>query len=297
MSAATRYSYIEEKGALGILGYFGERQLPNGVKVRGHLMPRKSLPTRLCSGKEFHEKIASNLTVNKIGIPQGLPISDVLANAVLLQFDLQVQKRCKMLGGRYYRYSDDLFFVLPGKSVDHHAWIQEIEQVLSSSTQGLELGHNKTVAYVIERLSVGEQRIAPISCYKQLSTVDYLGLSYDGISVYLRQSTLSRLERRIVNRVRRHVRARLHEDPKATQQQILSRLHLEGIMREFGRIEDSHRVTNTSSNQKSKRSFRCYAVRASKAAGFKVSRILQQISHLNNFIRARAKHEVRRQRP
>lgn len=54
-----------------------------------------------------------------------------------------------------------------------------------------------------ERLANGEQRIASIDPYKAVPTIDYLGLSYDGASIYLRQSTLSRLKRRIVIRVRR----------------------------------------------------------------------------------------------
>jgi len=298
MKAATKYSFIEEKAALGILGFFGEKQSPSGTPIRGYLVPRRSLPTRLCDRATFNKKIAPNVTVNKNGIPQGLPISDVLANAVLLQFDVDMKVRCEKLAGQYYRYSDDLFFVIPGKLSDPSAWILETETALLQATRTLKLGHDKTAAYAVERLPSGEQRVTSLNCScKTMPTIDYLGLSYDGISIYLRQSTLSRLERRIVDRVRRHVSARLRDYPNATQREILSRLHLQGIMREFGRIESSHRKNNGSSTRGPKRSFRCYAVRASEACGFKVSKILEQISHLNDFIRARAKREVRKLHP
>ena len=298
MKAATKYSFIEEKAALGILGFFGEKQSPNGDLTRGYLMPRRSLPTRLCDRETFHKRIAPNVAVNKTGIPQGLPISDVLANAVLLQFDLQMKERCDKLAGQYYRYSDDLFFVIPGKVVDPPAWILEVETALGHATPTLKLGHDKTVAYAVKRLPSGEQRVTSLSCSSKTTlTIDYLGLSYDGLSIYLRQSTLSRLERRIVDRVRRHVLARLHENPNATQREVLCRLHLQGIMREFGRIEATHRTKiRRSSIPGPRRSFRCYAVRASEACGFRVSKIVEQISHLNDFIRARAKREIRKWR-
>jgi hypothetical protein len=296
MSAATGYSFIEEKTALGILGFFGEKRDSSGKLIRGYLMPRQSLPTRLCSRAIFRQRIAKNVSVNTIGIPQGLPISDLLANAVLLRFDIQMKDQCAALGGQYRRYSDDLLFVIPGRSIDTDAWIQQVEDALESACRTLKLGHDKSAAYHVEQLSNGNQRIDPIAKYKAIPTVDYLGLSYDGSSIYLRQSTLSRLKRRIVLRVRRQVLARFRDDKNATAKELFSRLNLEGIMREFGRIEASHRRGKTSARRGPTRSFRCYAVRASKACGFNVSRILKQISDLKGFIRSRAKGEIKKLR-
>lgn len=297
MKAATKYSFIEEKAALGILGYFGIKQSPSSGPVRGFLMPRRSLPTRLCDRKEFREKIAKNVTVSEYGIPQGLPISDVLANAVLLRFDLQMKQQCDAMGGLYRRYSDDLLFILPSRSVDPSAWIQGIDEELQLTGERLKLGRDKSAAYTVDRLDDGQQRITPIQNYKSIPTIDYLGLSYDGSSIFLRQSTLARLKRRIVFRVRRQVLARFRESPAATANEIVARLHLEGIMREFGRIEVSHRKGRPSSGRGPWRSFRCYAVRASRAYGFDVSQILKQISGLNDFVRSRAKREISKLRP
>lgn len=297
MTAATKYGFVEEKIALGVLGFFGLKQSPSGAQVRGYLVPRRSLPMMLCDKRTFLQKIAKNVNVNKLGIPQGLPISDVLANAVLLQFDMQMMQRCEALGGLYRRYSDDLLFVLPGKSVDPGSWIHDVDATLGLVCRTLKLGHDKTSAYTVERLTTGAQRITPIQPYKAIPTIDYLGLSYDGKSIYLRQCTLSRLKGRIVTRVRRQVLARLQEQPTATANQILSSLHLEGIMREFGRIEAHHRNRKDSSARGPKRSFYCYAVRASKAGGLGVSQILKQISDLNSFIRLRARREISKLRP
>jgi hypothetical protein len=292
MEAATKYSFIEEKAAFGILGYFGLKQSASGAMVRGYLKPRRSLPRRLCSRKDFTEKIAKNVTRNTKGIPQGLPISDVLANAVLLQFDVEMNLRCRAAGGLYRRYSDDLLVVIPGKSIDADKWILDIQAQLSLKCTTLCLGLDKTAAYAVRLLPNRTQQVIPIAGYRAIPTIDYLGLSYDGIAVYLRQSTLSRLKGRIVRRVRRQVEARFDEDPAVTAVDLYSRLHLEGIMREFGRIEMRHRVDKALPTRGPRGSFRCYAVRASKAAGFKTSKILEQISHLTDFVRARAQREI-----
>jgi hypothetical protein len=198
MKATTQYSFIEEKVALGILGFFGEKKLPNGALVRGYLVPRRSLPTRLCSLSQFRRQIAKNVSVNRIGIPQGLPISDVLANAVLLDFDLEMKEQCDVIGGLYRRYCDDLLFVVPGKSVNPDEWIKTVEAKLGLVGGKLKLGHEKSAVHSVACLPDGKQKLIPIATYKQLPTIDYLGLSYDGTSVYLRQSTLSRLKGRIV---------------------------------------------------------------------------------------------------
>lgn len=59
----------------------------------------------------FSKKLANGKTV-KNGIPQGLPISAVLANLYLYDFDLEIVNRWVKSHNVYYRrYSDDIFIV------------------------------------------------------------------------------------------------------------------------------------------------------------------------------------------
>jgi len=76
-----------------------------------------------CTKKEFlrvkTKLIQSNKTKKKdsievkrdVGIPQGSPISSVLANIYLLHFDNIVNKFVTEIGGVYRRYSDDMVIV------------------------------------------------------------------------------------------------------------------------------------------------------------------------------------------
>ena len=117
--AITRYAVVDRNEAYARLGYFGE--IESGRN--GFLVPHKEMPMQLCSPREFREKICGKLPgysdivkVNdeNFGIPQGSPISDLLANAYLLDFDIEMSAYAGLLGGVYYRYSDDIFILVPG---------------------------------------------------------------------------------------------------------------------------------------------------------------------------------------
>ena len=57
------------------------------------------------------------------GIPQGAPISDLIANFYLLEFDKVMANYAQAQGGRYMRYSDDILLILPGGSAEARAAI------------------------------------------------------------------------------------------------------------------------------------------------------------------------------
>lgn len=45
------------------------------------------------------------------GIPQGTPISALLSNIYMVDFDLKAKEIIDRLGGKYYRYCDDMLFI------------------------------------------------------------------------------------------------------------------------------------------------------------------------------------------
>jgi len=65
------------------------------------------------------------------GIPQGSPISDLLANMYLLNFDCAVRKILDALGGSYLRYSDDILLVAPGGEKEGKALADEIRELIT----------------------------------------------------------------------------------------------------------------------------------------------------------------------
>ena len=123
----------------------------------GYLTPFDKVPKQLCSGTEFRDKIAGGNGTKSIiekhykpyGIPQGAPISDLLANLYLLDFDIAISAKANLAGGRYYRYSDDIFIIIPG---DENAAINmeaDVRHLISQFGSKLEIKEEKSaiVAY------------------------------------------------------------------------------------------------------------------------------------------------------
>jgi hypothetical protein len=90
--AITSYSVVDKVSVYERLGLFGDKSTtPSGEKVKGYLKRHTEVPQHLCSGREFREKIAGGNGQPSLirknhkpyGIPQGAPISDLLANAYL----------------------------------------------------------------------------------------------------------------------------------------------------------------------------------------------------------------------
>jgi hypothetical protein len=115
----TRYAEVERELVYERLGYCKRRE--NGSWR--YLTTHEAVPMQLCSLADFRAKIAGDggtlpsliqRNKNGFGIPQGAPISDLLANAYLLDFDTEMATYVRARAGVYLRYSDDILIVLPG---------------------------------------------------------------------------------------------------------------------------------------------------------------------------------------
>lgn len=122
LKAVTRYAVVDLDDVYERLGYI-KRQSVSGRERLVFTIARKSVPIKFCSNKDFREKVCglkgkykSLVDVNRqpYGIPQGTPISDLLANIYLIDFDIEMKSYCDARGGTYYRYSDDILVILPG---------------------------------------------------------------------------------------------------------------------------------------------------------------------------------------
>ena len=92
----TKYAVVDKEKLYERLGYFGECER-GGRRIRGLLIPYKKIPKQLCSPEVFRERVAGGApefpsliekNQENFGIPQGAPISDVLANMYLIDFDV-----------------------------------------------------------------------------------------------------------------------------------------------------------------------------------------------------------------
>lgn len=166
----TRFACVDRLEALKALGIS-----PHNV--------RSGNRRRLCDAESFRLKIRGGGLIRQnlspYGIPQGSPMSAVISNIYMLDFDTAVAGKVNALGGLYRRYCDDMLCV-----VDPAAQ-QEIETFVANEIQKvkLKLQAEKTGRHHFQ-LSGGR-----LITDKPLK---YLGFTFDGERVLLRNAAISK---------------------------------------------------------------------------------------------------------
>jgi hypothetical protein len=153
----------------------------------------------------FAKKLENGKTVKK-GIPQGLPISAVLANLYLFDFDLEIVNRWVKSHNVYYRrYSDDIFIVCEKNLCNEIE--KDIEKLIKQSEVGI--SKEKTEKFIFRNVHYKES-ISRLECYrmnkegKEVSSVmSYLGFEFRGYHTGIKSTSLAKYYRKIISTVRR----------------------------------------------------------------------------------------------
>lgn len=154
----------------------------DALKISRH-NPRAGKRRRLCSPGEFRELIRGAGLVHRNdsgkGIPQGSPMSAVLSNIYLLEFDEALAAWIAERGGVYRRYCDDILVAVPASCSDDVA-----EFVQGKITDlALEIQPEKTTEHQFQISGDVVQLDKPLS---------YLGFVFDGSRVLIRTVGISR---------------------------------------------------------------------------------------------------------
>jgi hypothetical protein len=298
--AITRYSEVDVRKCLTRLGYIGF--LPGtsgktGKPLKGFLRPRHAMPKQLCSAKDFQLKIAggngspSIIQTNgkPFGIPQGSPISDLLANIYLTEFDKSVQKLARSLSGRYTRYSDDILFIAPmdaAEAIEVEGTIRELIRKFGSELkikkskstivqffekasylsfrvvydgQSLTEKRNDCIESLLSRgipleSTQGQSELAETeeSARRNLNGLEYVGFRFDGQRIYLRDSTLANLNRKITFKAKSSARSFLKSRGRLSKTALIGKFEEEknrcfssvDRVRDFEKfVDDTHKWT------------------------------------------------------
>ena len=278
----TRHASVSRSEALSRLG------------LQGHKASDQRLPIQLCSPQVFRHKIAgqggalpSLIAVNRqtFGIPQGAAISDVLANIYLMDFDRQMQTLVGRLGGIYRRYSDDLLFLVPGGPEAGQAVAQQVGEQLPRHGDQLRIQEAKSQIVAFRR--EGELcRVASVATDRGRNGLEYLGFRFDGRQAYLRDSTLSRLYRKLSHACKREAIRLSRGNPTRTPQELLAMVDFQRLEKRFGRVEDFDpaNVRNWT--------FWTYARRADRILGPMGRPVIGQVRRYREFIRRTLKEQL-----
>ncbi|WP_405649044.1 antiviral reverse transcriptase Drt2 [Pseudomonas sp. Ld6] len=148
---------------------------------------------RLCSAKQFREDVRGGglLSSNpeKRGIPQGSPISALLSNIYMLEFDRALLNFLLPTESVFFRYCDDLLVIC---NLDQEL---EVHDFVDQQIRGLQLSlqHTKTETSRFTRDSSGRLRAD--------KPVHYLGFSFDGQNEHIRSSSITRYYKKMRKKI------------------------------------------------------------------------------------------------
>lgn len=164
------------------------------IPLKARLKDRK----RICTPEEFREFVRGNgdsqiigsssvvrgmIRTVKAGIPQGSPISALLANIYMLDFDLKINSLVSGFGGVYFRYCDDLMLIIPMEAQ------LNAQSIVANALEGIGLWLNVDKTDI----SVFDVDNGSLICDKP---IQYLGFVFDGKRVYMRTSSISKYLRK-----------------------------------------------------------------------------------------------------
>lgn len=150
-----------------------------GLSINSRTLNRRY--NRLCDPSDFRLKIrgAGHVKVNpnSYGIPQGSPISALISNIYLMDFDKAVSAEIERSSGLYLRYCDDILVITDEAHVTH------IEQFITNYISKLKLTINAEKTQKIQFID----GICP-----QNKNLQYLGFTFNGEKILLRDAGLIR---------------------------------------------------------------------------------------------------------
>ena len=189
--AITRYSTVKRHKVYNLFG----------IRLSGRLRSTDS-PRRLCTPKQFREKVLGRGLVEPgpgKGIPQGTSLSPLLSNMYLADLDLTMHSWITYLGGKYWRYCDDILIIIPGTENPDPL------KLLDRQLKNLKLRRNQEKTSILLSTQLSRQ--------KQLQ---YLGFVFNGTDTVIRPSSIHRYHRKLRKAVRT-AKNRQHQESQKSQ--------------------------------------------------------------------------------
>lgn len=202
--SVTSYSYAESSAIQKYMG-LTPKELSQKKTILDPADFRKlSRSRRRTDADEFYIK----KNHKSYGIPQGSPMSGVLANIYMIKYDQEIKKLVAPFDGYYRRYSDDFIILLPtGKKFTEEpfnlvkAKLGEMfrRKGKNNRTFLVKLSSEKTQIYFY----TAQHTVVNLKQKDNThSKINFLGFSFDGQSVTIRDKTVSRYYTRLYRKLR-----------------------------------------------------------------------------------------------
>lgn len=184
----------------------------------------KDFRTKVCEGglllKNNNSREESGIHYN-VGIPQGSSISCLLSNLYMIDFDTEISSKVNSINGLYRRYSDDIILVVPKDDTEL------VDKIVDKEIRKINLTINKNKSEKRHFVTKEGQLVCIDSDNKKISSLQYLGINFDGENAYLRHAGIAKFQRRR-NRTVRHTITTLKKGRHAPAKMFLQKFTHEG---------------------------------------------------------------------
>lgn len=239
--AITKFSYVEDKALFALFKDEIIIKTKSG-KIRTKLIKkidylRNQKAIAYCELKDL-KKIRANGLIrankfsknNKIlrdyGICQGSPISAILANIYMLEFDEFMNQQILDMQGIYRRYSDDMVIICPNNY--RNKFLENFEYYINKITK-LKIQASKTQVFHFKRqdnqLICLQEFNGTLNENSDKRKFEYLGFSFDGKNVYLKTTALAKYYRKMKQGVKRSAYYTNRIDNKTQGEMFVKRLY------------------------------------------------------------------------
>lgn len=185
--SVTKYAYVNKK------------DLYKELKLSLNSRTLHKRMNRLCDIQQFRNQVRNKGLIKKNlktkGIPQGSPISGMLSNIYMMDFDKKIFSKVRSIDRQYYRYCDDMILIID------EIYADEIKEFITNEIGVLKLkiNDNKT-QNICFKDGLVKKNYPPSFNYPY--KLQYLGVLYDGNNVFLRETGLSKFHYKLRKAIR-----------------------------------------------------------------------------------------------
>lgn len=198
--ASTRFSYVKLNDLKTIKGHFNEKELSKHKKNGKHTF-FENINDLLASEIIIHKNQKLNKNKELIGIPQGLPISALLANLYMLAFDESIINELALKHDVFYRrYSDDIVILCKENQ------IKLIEEFVVNEIKKIELKisieKTEMTLFKINKNRLQSYKINGGNLIENIP-LNYLGFEFYGYQTLIKSRNLAQFYREMKMAVKR----------------------------------------------------------------------------------------------
>ncbi|RCW91402.1 reverse transcriptase domain-containing protein [Winogradskyella arenosi] len=206
--AITRFSYVKLKDLKTKNGQFDEKELSK-LKQDGKHTFFESIIDLIYSDIIIHKNQKKDSDRNLMGIPQGLPISALLANIYMLAFDETViNELCIKQDVFYRRYSDDIVMICKEDQIN---LIEEfVKSEMNKYRLTVSLEKTEKTLFKLNKGQLQSYKIKKNGGLKLNIPLNYLGFEFYGYQTLIKSKNLAKFYREMKETVkRRHKRSEI----------------------------------------------------------------------------------------